>query len=68
MQRGGLPARIAPYVVKADGRLLARVDFAWPELKVAVEYDGLWHADERQFAAIDSGSISCTRPVGGWSS
>jgi len=28
---------------------VARVDFAWPERKVAVEYDGLWHAEDRQF-------------------
>ena len=32
------------------GRFVARVDFAWPDRKVAVEYDGLWHAEDGQFA------------------
>jgi very-short-patch-repair endonuclease len=31
-------------------RFVARVDFAWPDRKVAVEYDGLWHAEDGQFA------------------
>jgi very-short-patch-repair endonuclease len=31
-------------VFDRSGRFVARVDLAWPELKVAVEYDGLWHA------------------------
>jgi very-short-patch-repair endonuclease len=33
-----------------DGRFVARVDFAWPEQKVALEYDGLWHAEAGRFA------------------
>jgi very-short-patch-repair endonuclease len=33
-----------------DGRFVARVDFAWPDQKVALEYDGLWHAENGQFA------------------
>ena len=33
-----------------DRGLVARVDFAWPEHKLAVEYDGLWHAEPGQFA------------------
>jgi len=45
-----LPAPVAQFTVRVDGRFVARVDFAWPEQKVAVEYDGLWHADEVQFA------------------
>jgi G:T-mismatch repair DNA endonuclease (very short patch repair protein) len=50
MQRGGLPAPVAQFrVTDADG-FVARVDFAWPEHKVAVEYDGLWHAETGQFA------------------
>jgi very-short-patch-repair endonuclease len=50
MLRGGLPLPVAQYVVRCDGVFVARVDFAWPDLKVAVEYDGLWHAAEGQFA------------------
>jgi very-short-patch-repair endonuclease len=30
--------------------LIGRVDFAYPELKIAIEYDGLWHAEPGQFA------------------
>ncbi|MBB3676593.1 endonuclease domain-containing protein [Modestobacter versicolor] len=37
--------------MRQHGRFVARVDFAWPAQRVAVEYDGLWHRDPRQFAA-----------------
>ncbi len=30
---------------------MARVDFAWPGRRLAVEYDGAWHAEVAQFAA-----------------
>jgi Protein of unknown function (DUF559) len=50
MLRGGLPAPVPQFSVRLDGRFVARVDFAWPDRKVAVEYDGLWHAEEGQFA------------------
>jgi hypothetical protein len=50
MGRAGLPVPVAQHVVRHEGRFVARVDFAWPEQRVAVEYDGLWHADARQFA------------------
>jgi hypothetical protein len=50
MARGGLPAPVAQFVVRDVRRFVARVDFAWPELKVAVEYDGAWHAEPGQFA------------------
>jgi hypothetical protein len=49
MRRAGLPAPVAQHEIRHEGRFVARVDFGWPELKVAVEYDGLWHADEAQF-------------------
>jgi hypothetical protein len=48
--RSGLPAPVAQFSVRMDGLFIARVDFAWPEKKVALEYDGLWHAEEGQFA------------------
>ena len=49
MARGGLPPPVAQFVVRIDGRSVARVDFAWPEPRLAVEYDGLWHAEAGQF-------------------
>jgi len=47
--RSRLPAPVAQYRVLVDGRFVARVDFAWPGKKVALEYDGLWHGDPDQF-------------------
>ena len=50
MRRGRLPAPVAQYVVRHGGEFVARVDFAWPDLKVAVEYDGAWHGEKAQLA------------------
>jgi G:T-mismatch repair DNA endonuclease (very short patch repair protein) len=47
--RSGLPAPVAQFrVFDADG-LVGRLDFAYPDLKIALEYDGLWHGDRRAF-------------------
>ena len=48
--RSHLPRPVAQYEVRDGGRFVARVDLGWPEHRVAVEYDGLWHADPQQFA------------------
>jgi hypothetical protein len=48
--RSPLPAPVAQYRVLSQGRFVARVDFAWPDRRVALEYDGLWHAEPGQFA------------------
>lgn len=50
VHRSGLPRPVAQFRVVVGDRFVARVDFAWPDRKVAVEYDGLWHAEDRQFA------------------
>ena len=50
VRRSGLPRPVAQHRVLDGGRFVARVDLAWPEHRVALEYDGLWHADPRQFA------------------
>lgn len=47
--RAGLPRPVSQHVITRDGRFVARVDLAWPDLKVAVEYDGQWHDDPAQF-------------------
>lgn len=49
LHRSGLPLPIAQHRVEDRGRFVARVDFGWPALKVAVEYDGLWHGGRGQF-------------------
>ena len=50
VHRSGLPLPVAQFRVCDAGGFVARVDFAWPEQKVALEYDGLWHAEAGQFA------------------
>lgn len=51
MHDGGLPAPVLQYeITDRDGRLW-RVDFAWPEHRLAVEYDGFeWHSDPDAWA------------------
>lgn len=44
----GIPAPVPQYEITMGGRLIARVDLAWPQHRVAVEYDGHWHADPAQ--------------------
>jgi very-short-patch-repair endonuclease len=47
--QSGLPAPVAQFrVFDAEGPF-ARLDFAYPDLKIALEYDGLWHGDRRAF-------------------
>ncbi len=43
LHRSGLPLPVAQYEVRCDGRFVARVDFAWPGRRLALEYDGAWH-------------------------
>jgi G:T-mismatch repair DNA endonuclease (very short patch repair protein) len=45
MQRAGLPAPEAQYRVFDGDGFVARLDFAYPEQKLAIEYDGQWHAE-----------------------
>ncbi len=47
----GLPRPRTQWVVSDWGRFVARLDLAWPDYRVAVEYDGLWHDDPDQFHA-----------------
>jgi hypothetical protein len=43
---GGLPMPELQYEVIDGNRRLRRLDFAWPDARLAVEYDGLdWHGD-----------------------
>jgi hypothetical protein len=48
MLRAGLPVPIPQFSVLVHGFFVARLDFAWPERRFGVEYDGQWHADNRQ--------------------
>jgi hypothetical protein len=44
---------VPQYEVWADGDLLARVDLAFPEERVAIEYEGAYHFDGIQIARDD---------------
>ena len=61
LKRSPLPDPVARFQVRdEDGRRVARVDFAWPEHRVALEYDGGWngrtHAVPPRPAAAQPGS------------
>jgi len=43
LRRHGLPAPVFQYVVRHHGQFVARVDAAYPELRVAIEYDSYEH-------------------------
>lgn len=45
----GLPPPSPQFVVRHLGRFVARVDLAYKEAKLAIEYDGLWHGERGQF-------------------
>ncbi len=51
LARAGVPAPVAQFVIRDGGRFIARVDFAWPQYRLALEYDGAWHGDPAQFRA-----------------
>ncbi|MGY1604610.1 DUF559 domain-containing protein [Geodermatophilus sp. SYSU D00815] len=43
LHRSSLPRPVAQHVVRDAGGSVARVDFARPEARVAVEHEGRWH-------------------------
>jgi hypothetical protein len=51
--RAGLPAPVPQYVVTGGGEFLGRVDLAWPEARLIVEYEGAHHFDELQIRRDD---------------
>lgn len=48
LRRSTLPYPVQQHEVRVGGRVVARVDFAWPDVKVAVEADGYrFHSGRR---------------------
>ncbi len=45
-----LPRPVAQHVIQDADGFVGRVDFAWPEAKVALEYEGRWHGERQQVA------------------
>jgi hypothetical protein len=50
----GLPAPVPQYEVVEGGTWLARVDLAWPEARLIVEYEGAYHFDGIQIVRDDA--------------
>jgi len=48
LHRSGLPVPVAQHRALDGDRFLARVDFAWPEHRLALEYEGGWHGAPEQ--------------------
>ncbi|MEU4478216.1 hypothetical protein AB0F68_09175 [Micromonospora sp. NPDC023966] len=44
----GLPRPVAQHPVRGPSGLVLHPDLAWPQFRVAVEYDGQWHVDPDQ--------------------
>lgn len=51
--RAGLPVPVPQFVVLRAGEFLGKVDLAWPEARVIVEYEGPHHFDELQIRRDD---------------
>jgi very-short-patch-repair endonuclease len=47
LRRHGLPTPVFQYVIRHDGRFVARVDAAFPELRIAIEFDSYAHHSGR---------------------
>jgi Protein of unknown function (DUF559) len=52
--QAGLPPCVPQFEVVADGVFLGRVDMAWPERRVIVEYEGAYHFDGVQIVKDDA--------------
>ena len=51
--RAGLPAPVPQFVVEHGDEFIARVDLAWPDQRVIVEYEGAYHFDGVQIVRDD---------------
>lgn len=64
---GGLPRPVAQHdIVGARGRVMARSDLAYPDAKVAIEYEGDTTASGRPSSATSPATTPCGRWAG-WS-
>lgn len=46
----GLPSPVPQFEGRSGGRFVARVDLGFPEHRLAIEYEGAWHAAPGQFS------------------
>ena len=61
-----MPAPRAQHRIFDEDGFIARVDFAYPDLKIAIEYDGLWTAEPGPSPRTVSGSTGCATRAGGF--
>jgi very-short-patch-repair endonuclease len=61
----GLPKPVSQFVIEKDGEFIARVDLAWPDLRVAIEYDGAWHGEPGQLD-LDRARLNRLVTTDGW--
>jgi very-short-patch-repair endonuclease len=54
---------VPQYKVISGSRVIARVDLALPDLKIAIEYDGRWHEQDAQ-RALDNDRLAGLRAAG----
>ena len=64
LHRSELPRPVAQFVVRTGDGFVARVDFGWPERKVAVEYEGVWHGQRPQQVVADRRRLNRLREAG----
>ncbi len=50
LTKSGLAPPAVQHTVREGAEFIARVDLAWPRERLAIEYDGAWHAESGQFA------------------
>ena len=67
LRSAGLTPQPQFVVRDRGGRTIARVDLAFPEQRVAIEYDGVWHADPASSRRTGGGSTGSFRRGGGYS-
>lgn len=61
----GLPKPTTQFVIRtADGTFVARVDMAWPDCRVAVEYDGAQHWTDPAQRAKDIDRLAALHSLG----
>ena len=62
----GVPRPVTQYVIERAGAFVARVDLAWPDCRVAVEYDGVWHAGSDEQIHHDRQRLNELVATGEW--
>lgn len=53
LELAGLPRPVPQYRVVLPGGTAYHPDLAWPHYRVAVEYDGVWHAEDSERIHLD---------------